>query len=169
MGLNRQPEYKNKWIKLESIQLNEAYSFTFNPKGQPDSISDIKVWYRRIYDIFHEYQEAIKLQLYVESSPSGRLHFHGLIWVLDLYQFLAFIWKVNDSGASEMDTLSTSYNSEEFTLSEWCIYMKKQEHVFKDQFVTNVIGYPLVIDKNIDVVKQPLTINHGWKKNNYKL
>lgn len=128
---------KHKGIPLEFMETNKKYAFTFNPAAQPLSKmrASLDVWYRQMYEIFIKYNDTIIVNLYIEASPTGRLHFHGSIEVLHLIKYTEFLREINSICSYEIDTIEDE--------SVWDKYITKQSSIWEHHFKKNVIGYPL--------------------------
>lgn len=138
---------KCKAIKIEEIELNKAYTISINPKIQPDDMSKKKVyvWYRKFYEFVNKYKDGVYLSLYIESSPTGRLHFHGILKVLEIIKYIDLLQALSASCSYEIDTIENLENT------EWFDYMRKQREIWEEYFRKNIIGYPMQIDKDINI------------------
>ncbi|AXH73544.1 MAG: putative replicase [Cressdnaviricota sp.] len=111
----------------EEIHLKTKYTFNFNPSdeyqyfGKEDRLKMFTNWSNTY--VFNTF--CAKLEVYLEISRLGRLHYHGTIEfdnVLDIREF--FIDKLHSitlKGTLEIDTITD--------LNIWMTYCTKSKHV----------------------------------------
>lgn len=137
-----------KGIKLEDMTTGQSYSITLNPKEQPNRIHPIHhliKWYRTVYDDLLPYKDSVELKLYMESSPIGRLHFHGIISIINMVGYVDFLMYINKWYTYEIDTIS---EDEEGKVS-WQEYYLKQHDIWLQLLNKHsLIGYPMKIMKD---------------------
>lgn len=140
---------KHSGMKIEDISLGSTYAVSINPESQPKSNKqvDVYIWYREWYDILVQLSKDNPMKLYIESSPTGRYHFHGNIVINDYHKYINLLRLLKNICTYEFDTL-THDNSDMHTSTTWEIYISKQSAIWKPYFEKNVIGYPMDIAKN---------------------
>lgn len=116
-------EYKMKNVlpKLEDTILGHMYAFTINPETQyfddlermPKVINYIK---RLLSNPYIEYE------LYIELSPTGRIHGHGWIWLQDPFKF--YLHEVH-----KLTQKATIVIKEIDNPQVWLDYCIKQSHI----------------------------------------
>lgn len=148
---------KCTFLKPENIVEGTIYAFTYNPSTQPyrDGIgpNPIKFWWDNIVDEFNEYKYC-ELMLYPEISSMGRLHFHGVIIILDTAKFYYYtVPEMVKNASIEMDTVKDEL--------VWYEYCTKQE-VFIQQFLHSET-MPLTVQYNPNSSKHYKVIGERWK------
>lgn len=86
---------KHNLLKFEHMLLNTVYCITLNPEDDGQCFGNIQ----RINDFMEKHKKALNviikdtchLELMLEISPSGRLHFHGYITLFDKISFYSDI------------------------------------------------------------------------------
>lgn len=113
-------------IKLELIKLNTNYSFSFNPKPLlcgDDSEKYIKKTLLNLHELLRK-MDYCNITLFLESSPLGRLHFHGTIAIRKVAQFaLHDMPRLIEAGTFEIDNIENE--------NIWNDYCAKQKHIWK--------------------------------------
>lgn len=116
---------KNEIPKLEDMRVGDIYAFTISPDDSrqyredidrlPKSINLIKTTLKSL---------SFEYKLYIELSPTGRIHGHGWIWINDPFSFLMYdvhtITKHNTICIKPIDDGD-----------KWVDYCTKQSHVAK--------------------------------------
>lgn len=141
----RQPK-QFKGLKAEEyVELSGRYAITINPEDtrdtERDTIKDFTDFREHINENVELHKSTIfkhlkfcEIELYPEVSPTGRLHWHGVLTVLNT---VGFLWHdlqyIRESAQSEIDTI------EDF--QTWLDYIHKQEHLLKPI----IREYPLII------------------------
>lgn len=142
---------KHKAPKLETLEKGGFYAITLSPEDIRDKetykvpnniqvLEDFRTKYRDIENILKTKLGGSYVELYPEFSPTGRLHFHGVINITDLFTFSyhdLFIFQ--KLGMYEIDTMDD--------IPKWTLYMGKQAHIFKPICDKLNIDYPLMTKK----------------------
>lgn len=142
-----QPYIRNKGVngstalKFEDMKIGVKYAFTFNPEYQPQDLNEVKKWYRFMYDSFVMFKNGVEVTLWPESSPTGRMHFHGILKVIDFYEYFNFVKYFVLRGHYDLDTIE-----EEKGKQSWQDYCSKQESIWKKYFEDTSVGYPLSVN-----------------------
>lgn len=130
---------KSNLLKLELLHPFVKYAITLNPNDA-----------RQFWDLYNEnrvqsmegyvntyllkyYKDFCSLIIYMESSPNGRLHFHGTIMFYcygDIKRFvLSEINKIQKQWHIDMDTIKDE--------KIWETYCSKQNRFFEGPYKTN--------------------------------
>lgn len=158
------PKRKNDWLKFEHLKIGHTYAFNFNPDYQPETLAktvsmkfasfdrDILDFCRRTYELFSHYTQICNVTLWLETSPSARFHFHGLLTIVDLRRFPIFIQMIEKMGASrmreQMDVLSDTLLYDDIGKYEsWYAYCTKQKHIWEGIFKNSTLKYPMDIPR----------------------
>lgn len=150
-------------LKLETIKLNTWYTLNLNPVDPPIGcdINDDKfnMFYGHTYKFFQSLKYS-KIILYIELSPTGRIHFHGT--VCPLRSVIGFtlhdIPIFEKFGTYKIDTISDE--------SIWKTYITKQVDLWKPVLKGNVYGYPLQITPSLGKLFFPV-IPPKEERNNF--
>lgn len=162
----------NSAIAPEKIVTCTMYSITINPKDQPVEFTDkfIMCWYRKIYDTYIEFKDDINMDLYMESSQTARLHFHGTIVIYNILPYLKFVRYLNEHTHFEIDTIGQCecpegklglHTPECRGFYYWMKYIKKGGDIWRPLLTQSTIGYPLQINsakKPVQPKFKPMTI-----------
>ncbi len=114
---------KHSLPKLELVLSDATYAFNFNPKNQ-----FIKTRLKKQYDLLRKIlpdDDACyySLKLFPELSPTGRLHFHGLIKFKNpFYFYYRVLPKLISHGTVVIKEI------EDFEC--WTTYIQKQSKIF---------------------------------------
>lgn len=119
----------------ELVQLETDYAFSFNPSSQPVSLSNLAEWYTEHQRLLHEWTGA-NIHCVPELSSKGRLHFHGVIRILNVPHFYIHLKDYEPFGGWEIDTISD--------MKVWDTYCFKSKSFMKD-FIE---GYKLKYELN---------------------
>lgn len=106
---------------MEHMKTNIKYAFSYNPESQPCSYASdrIQKWYTEMIKLFGSLKGSF-IDLSVEISKLGRLHFHGTIEVSTLWKFYYYdVPKLMKDGSFEIDTISK--------YDEWIAYVDKNK------------------------------------------
>lgn len=116
------PKPANVFLKLEDIEIGKAYAFSYNPSAQPipSKVNSIKEWFDIEYNVFQSVLQYCEVNLYVEISPTGRFHFHGIIIIRNAVQFI-----IRD--VQHLTGLGTSVIKEVDKPEVWAEYITKQQ------------------------------------------
>lgn len=125
-----------KGLKAETYdELGGRYAITINPedprgtdKGTFDSSQDPKEHIKEVYE--NHKQEIYKKLKYCELivqpeiSPTGRLHYHGVLTVIDTVMFLWHdVQIIREHAQCEIDTIADT--------KVWEEYITKQKHLME--------------------------------------
>lgn len=147
--------------KVETLETGVPYAISINPADEWKAGQLPISWINRQYGVLREMTRGLKLILYPESSPTGRLHFHGTIEVYDVFNYLMFLkglalygtYCIKGIVPDKPDATTTGALLEEGTETEevattshkWLEYCTKQSYLFIPLFDSSVLAYPLVI------------------------
>jgi len=134
---------KHKGVPLEDIELDEVtYAISINYEKQPDKIDKACVYkyYRQVYDSLYKFRESIDIILYIEASPTGRLHFHGYLQIKDYIGYIEFLNDLKQYSSFEIDTITEP--------EVWFEYCRKQEEIWREYMDKHICGYPMEISKD---------------------
>lgn len=112
---------RNCTIKLEDIKENTLYSLSLNPSEQHYKKATDRMLYviGDVLKLFHRDRSCVG-HVYVEVSPHGRIHFHGVLGILDRLDFYVnMVPKIEDAYTIEMDTIKDE--------AIWKDYCQKQQ------------------------------------------
>lgn len=120
-----QPKHKYSAIAPEDVKTDELLSFSYNPEEQPlfekfysMKLNNLKDWSRRQKDILTSLRYA-EVEVVLECSRQGRLHYHGYIMIKDPIEFyLKDLKKLKHYGTYEIDTIQD--------YEKWSSYIYKQ-------------------------------------------
>lgn len=134
------PNFKVKAPKLEDLSVDKLYSITINPKGNVDEWTEVAIYkfYRHTYDELQKFK-GVEFVLHLESSPIGRLHYHGIMSIKSLIDYVKFISWFSSNCAGEIDEISD--------LNKWTDYIFKQSSIWKPFLKSHVLGYPMYINR----------------------
>lgn len=127
----------NKLPEFEKMRNGDVYAFTYNPEDKDQYWHEPK-WEMRIIK-FHKYHDnlfksivGINYYLHLEISKAGRLHYHGIIRLMNKLQFYVNgITNLNETGQFEIDTINN--------MGIWMDYCKKQE-LYKEYYILQNIS-----------------------------
>lgn len=117
------------FVKPEECSTHTFYTFTFNPESQPKTaiVNSIAEWFKEQLDFICRRRYS-KYRLYMEISRKGRLHFHGVMLVTDVFKFYYYdVPDLMSFGHCEMDTINGPLGME-----YWLAYCTKQHHMIQD-------------------------------------
>lgn len=139
--------------KVENLQLGATYAITINPSNEWTSGQMPIEWVRRQYDQITQLCRGVELCLYVESSPTGRLHFHGIMKLINIIDYLRFVSNMKSyctyaikeffEAAAETDTKVNPSGKSPYLL--WHEYCTKQSKIWTPIFKSNVLNYAIEI------------------------
>lgn len=102
----------------EDIDIELPYTFTFNPCDgrqyyyDADRVETFMEYWRTLFDSMFD---DIEIDVHLEVSKLGRLHFHGIIKFKNLLNFyLKDIIKLKNEGTLEIDTIEDGEVWEEY-------------------------------------------------------
>lgn len=128
---------RHKGVPIESLTSGQLLSFNVSPHHQPDSYDSLRRWLIQWHDFFVDYR-LNDIDLYLESSPTGRFHFHGIIRFTNLKHYLFMLNKLNENASYEVDTIKD--------LTVWMKYCTKQYTLMReDMGMENVLTYPIIV------------------------
>ena len=119
----RKNPHPSRWTlpAMEHMKINEQYAFSYNPESQPGSYSSDRIpkWWTEQIKLFG-CLKASTVEIAVEISKLGRLHFHGTIQISSLWKFYYYdVPKLMGNGSFEIDTISKH--------DEWMAYVNKNK------------------------------------------
>lgn len=134
----------NKAPKVETMSEGVEYAITINFRKQPDSLNicHLAPYIVKHRDMFTLIIIKNALILWPEVSPVGRLHFHGVYCLKDMYEYIKFV-RYLEAGLEcsfEIDTIQDKI--------VWETYCKKQSFVFAEIFKNHLNVYPICVDGN---------------------
>ena len=125
---------RNISIKPEDIILNKQYAFSLNPNEQIGISCQKYVYFKRYVNTYHDWvnqqEKFIKtikgaeIDVVIEVSQLGRLHFHGYIKIIN--PFLFYIKEI-----PLLKHHGTFVIKEIKEPEVWKEYLKKQSKIFK--------------------------------------
>lgn len=145
--------------KIEDIKEGEIMAITLNPSKEHDPTKHVMVFIKSQYNYLSEHSETggYKLLLFPESSPLGRIHFHGYIVIDNLLNWLTkgviLLKDLNSFAIKKFFDTDKPQDEDEEHLSgteKWMKYCIKQKHIFKPLFDNNTLDYPIDIRFNND-------------------
>lgn len=111
---------------LDTVMVNQKYSFTFNQREQYfSSDSRFRDFYISQLILLCKYAVGADYTVYIEISRLGRLHIHGTISITDPIDFfMTGIVQLQKMGTFKIDTIDKS--------DVWDVYcMKQQKYISK--------------------------------------
>lgn len=144
----RKQNSTSRWTlpSMEHAQLNIKYAFSYNPESQPCSYASdrIQKWWVEQVKLFGSLKGS-SIELSVEVSKFGRLHFHGTIQLTTLWKFYYYdVPKLMKDGAFEIDTISKH--------DEWMAYVDKNKDEMSEMM--KAFGLPRTLaTKMIKIIK----------------
>lgn len=126
--------------KLETIQINVPYAVTINLSDKelsPDLTIAVETYFKQFNYLFKGFDSYVNLR--PEFSPTGRLHYHGVVQfkehaaITDLYHKLFYKQYVQKQLNLKLVEI-TSY-------PEWMAYVRKQRNHIKPYFNKLSIKY----------------------------
>lgn len=131
---------------MEHMKANTKYALSYNPESQPCSYASdrIQKWYTEMIKLFGSLK-GCTIDISVEISKLGRLHFHGTIEVITLWKFYYYdVPKLMKDGAFEIDTIDK--------YDEWMAYVNKNKDEMSEMM--KAFGLPRTLaTKNTKLVK----------------
>lgn len=143
---------RHKGVKIEELVTGQTYAISINPKFQPTALNKHRIyfWYRAFYDSLVKHKNSVELKLYLESSPTARLHFHGTIRIKEIIGYLGFLSALAEDTSYEIDTIEDE--------QVWIEYTQKQYDIWEPYFEGNIIGYPIKITKDSQYIQGPVEV-----------
>lgn len=156
---------RHKGVPIEDIKFGQLYSFNVNPQAQPARYDDLHRWLVQWHDFFVDFR-LNDIDLYLESSPTGRFHFHGIIKIYNLKQYIFMLIKLNENASYEVDTIKD--------LDVWMQYCTKQYTLMKkDMDMENVLTYPIIVRTMTEKIRnnsaKPKIIRTSFSKSPIKV
>jgi len=141
---------KHSMIPPEEVIIDQYLSFSFNPADQPDfvkfyniGLNDLYKWSRQISDILSSLKYA-KIDVLMECSKMGRLHYHGVILISDPIRFcINDIKKLKLYGTFEIDKIKD--------LTVWLKYCTKQRSLMEKYTTFNQMVYRINTISDVDI------------------
>lgn len=121
--MNKKKIHSSRWDlpSMEHMKTNIDYAFSFNPESQPVSYASdrLQKWWLEMAKLFGSLK-GCTVNIQVEISKLGRLHFHGTIKISTLWKFYYYdVPKIMKDGAFEIDTIDKH--------DEWMAYVNKNK------------------------------------------
>lgn len=122
---------KHKCINLEHLRVDTPYAFSFNPSAQLEQnpvtdcirLNAVKNWWLDNERLFKSLNHS-QVKVLPEMSPKGRWHFHGYLYITNIYKFfLRDMPILQRSGTYEIDTIES--------IPKWEEYINKQQFVIR--------------------------------------
>lgn len=144
----------HKAPKIEDIKLNDDMAFTYNPNAEADPTRPLMQFINNQYKKLNELAGigGFKAEIYPESSPLGRIHFHGFIQIVDIHKWIHIgVIGLKDTGCFAIKQFFERKDKEDedddhLTGKEkWTEYCLKQKNIIKPLFANNVLEYPLQV------------------------
>lgn len=148
--------------KVEDLVLGELYAISLNPIEEWKAGQLPIAWVKKQYTLLKELVRGCELQLYPESSPTGRLHFHGYILIKDTLEYLMTlkglscygtycIKPITDGGLVQGgDTEASHLGVDEGDVPQtWQQYCTKQAFIFEPLFKNSIMSYPMTLTEPI--------------------
>lgn len=145
-------------IKFEDIEIDVQYAISINPLNEYSVSQKPIQWIKKNYDLLQQIVRGCTLELYPESSPTGRLHFHGYITIHDIFEYLKFLHGLAVYGTYCIKTITPPIDNEEeeYVIQEdseesespydtWEKYCRKQQNIWIPLFANNIMCYPIEI------------------------
>jgi len=120
-------------IRIEDLVLGQSYKLSINPASQPVSLKSLNKWYSEFTERLRPFVTLNSLALCLESSPTGRLHFHGIIEINDMREYLYLVRLLELIATFDIDYI----DSEQY----WFDYCIKQDVYFESW----LLQYPLLL------------------------
>jgi len=76
---------------VETLQTEIPYAISINPIEEWNPSQLPMTWVIKSSSQIVECMRGVEMTLYPESSPTGRLHYHGLIIIKDIIEYLSFL------------------------------------------------------------------------------
>lgn len=146
---------KCKGLKMETLHKNQCYAVTLSPPDRR-SITGAKMvtgnelqTYKILEMNINEDLQLFKklkfssLEIYPELSPTGRLHYHGLIQIHDVLRFMYHDLHILNQISYEIDTLS----NDEQSVIKYTNYVVKQTTYWDDYKDFTSTEFPLKVNK----------------------
>lgn len=131
-------------VSLETMEQGEEYAITLSPPdarnsdtAKANSVTSIQDYDKKLTTVKELINKlhGSKLVLFPELSPTGRLHFHGILVVVDIFNFYWHDLYLLDSVMYEVDTISER--------DKWLNYCQKQSHIMGSIHDRLGIKYPI--------------------------
>lgn len=125
---------RNDVLSLEDVKVNVHYALTINPNDQHQYFGEPRrelLFNADLKDSF--FPTEIERDLYMEVSPKGRLHWHGLLLFREREEIFRFYTRVISNWIRESTVTLKAITS----MEDWLKYCKKQElfhDILKDKF-----------------------------------
>ena len=132
---------KSTLLKFEEMTTNVQYAVTLNPEDDHQEWSALD----RLSDFYHKQKKILTfmlkdsahLDLMVELSPNGRLHFHGYLTLYDKIAFyLNVVHNLSKKYSIKIDTLTSD--------GKWKEYIEKQADLHQ-HMMQNELYLPMKI------------------------
>lgn len=136
----------HKAIKPEQCVVGQRYAFSFNPLDQPKFVQFHKVTLTTYTDWQNGVRKHLsfkhaKVNVFMEISSKGRLHYHGFIIIQNIVKFyLHDLPRLRMEGSYEIDTISDLPIWHEYLVKQksfmlpWCIQNELEYEIYQDGF-----------------------------------
>lgn len=138
--------------KAETIILNNRYAISINPNEEWTPTSHPMTWVKKTVAKLQDALSGCTLELYPEFSPTGRMHYHGVIDIKDHVEYFRFLnlLKLNSTYNIKELFISNSETTDKETrkeaLDKWLAYCTKQAHIFMPLFKNSILSYPISVN-----------------------
>jgi len=139
----RKQNSTSRWTlpAMEHMKTNVDYAFSYNPESQPCSYASDKLqkWWIEMAKTFGNLK-GCTVNLKVEISKLGRLHFHGTIKVSTLWKFYYYdIPYIMKDSSFEIDTINK--------YDEWMAYVDKNKNEMSTMMESFGLPYSLATER----------------------
>lgn len=127
--------------KPENMLPNVGYAFTVSPSNTFQYFSErenrigkcVRIAYNKLN------HSCIQYKLYIEVSRTGRIHYHGYIWIKDIREFFIDVVPIlKDYAQIEIDTIEDD--------EVWEHYITKQCAIMQLKYICKM-DYPVITCK----------------------
>lgn len=139
---------KHDAMKIEDIETGQLYAFTLNPNDSIGKNELLTAYCTKHQKALRDILDEVRLSIYPEISPTGRVHFHGTIQINNLYS-----WARSVGGLLHLYTFCMKPISDDESVKEKGAYKSWFEYCIKQQsFIKKHAGqyYPMVVEISKD-------------------
>lgn len=139
----RKQNSTSRWTlpSMEHMKTDTDYAFSYNPESQPVSYASdrLQKWWIEMAKLFGSFK-GCTVNIKVEISKLGRLHFHGTIKISTLWKFYYYdVPKLMKDGAFEIDTIGKH--------DEWMAYVDKNKDEMSKMMEAFGLPYSLATER----------------------
>lgn len=139
----RKQNSPSRWTlpAMEHMKTDTNYAFSYNPESQPASYASdrLQKWWIEQAKLFGHFKGST-VNMNVEISKLGRLHFHGTIKISTLWKFYYYdVPLMMKEGAFEIDTINK--------YDEWMAYVEKNKNEMCKMMESFGLPYSLATEK----------------------